>query len=132
MKLGAHEYIDGSKGDVGEQLMKLGGAAVVLSTMANSKLMTACMSGLGPNGRLVTLGASMDPVEVVPGAIIGGQTGCVGHASGTSKDSEDTLLFASLFGVKAITEEYPLEKAQEAFDAMKNGKAHFRGVIVPK
>jgi len=131
LKLGAHDFINSKTHDIGEELKKLGGAKVILSTMAKSELMSAAIGGLANNGRLIVIGASMDPIKAVPAQIIGPQLGVVGHASGTAKDSEDTLLFASLFGVKAITEEYSLADAQKGFDAVKDGKAKYRGVIVP-
>jgi len=131
MKLGAHEFVNSKTNDIGEGLKKLGGANVILSTMDNVELMSKAVGGLATNGRLIIIGASTDAVKVVPASIIGPQLGIIGHASGTSKDSEDTLLFASLFGVKAITEEYSLADAQKGFDAIQNGKAKYRGVIVP-
>ena len=44
-------------------------------------------------------------------------------------DSEDTLNFSKLAGVKPMIETYPLEKAAEAFDRMMSGKARFRVVL---
>jgi len=44
-------------------------------------------------------------------------------------DSEDTLKFSALQGVKSMNEVYPLEKASEAYDRMMSGKARFRVVL---
>ena len=52
-----------------------------------------------------------------------------GWASGTAVDSEDTLRFAELTGVKAMVERYPLEKAKDAYERMQSGKAEFRVVL---
>jgi len=53
----------------------------------------------------------------------------VGWPSGTGMDSEDTLKFSALTGVKPMNEVYPLEKAPEAYERMMSGKARFRAVI---
>jgi D-arabinose 1-dehydrogenase-like Zn-dependent alcohol dehydrogenase len=53
--LGAHEYIDGSKGDMGEALQKLGGASMIVSTAPNPKVISPLLKGLGINGKLLIL-----------------------------------------------------------------------------
>jgi D-arabinose 1-dehydrogenase-like Zn-dependent alcohol dehydrogenase len=62
-QLGAHDYIDASKGDIGEQLQKLGGAACILFTAPNEKLIPSLLAGLAPLGKLIILAASA-PVEI--------------------------------------------------------------------
>ena len=127
--LGAHDYIDSTSQDVGEELQKLGGARVVLATVTNAEAMGATLAGLKPRGSLIVVGASMDPIQVPPAAIIGGSLRIQGHASGTSRDSEDTLDFSALAGVKPMIETVPLEKAAEAYDKMMAGDARFRMVL---
>jgi len=131
MKLGAHDYIDSSKQDPAEALQKIGGARVILSTMSNAEMMTKMVSGLGQNGVLITLGGSMEPLKVASAQIIGNKGRIQGWPSGTSKDSEDTLLFASLFGIEPQVTKFSLDDAQKAYDAMSHGKIHGRAVIVP-
>lgn len=127
--LGAHHYIDSEAGDPGEALTELGGASVILATVTAAEAMSACLGGLAPGGKLLVVGASPDPIEVPPFAIIGGQQSVAGHASGTSKDSEDTLDFSVLSGVRAKIETMPLEQAAEAYDRMMSGDARFRMVL---
>ncbi len=127
--LGAHDYIDSTSQDVGAELRKLGGARVVLATVTNADAMGATLAGLKPRGSLIIVGASMDPIQVPPAAIIGGSLRIQGHASGTSQDSEDTLDFSALAGVKPMIETLPLEKAAEAYDKMLAGDARFRMVL---
>ena len=128
-ELGAHHYIDSTAGDPGEALMELGGASVILATVTAADAMSACVGGLAPGGRMVVVGASMDPIEVPPAALIGAQRSIAGHASGTSMDSEDTLGFSSLAGVRARIETMPLEQANEAYTRMMAGDARFRMVL---
>jgi len=128
-KLGAHHYIDSQATDPAAELQKLGGAAVILCTAPNAKAMTALIDGLGKNGKMVIVGASMEPIEVTPAQLIRGNKGLQGWASGTSTDSEDTLKFAVLTGVRPMIEKYPLERAAEAYDRMMSGKAEYRVVL---
>jgi len=128
-KLGAHIYIDNQATNAAEELQKLGGAKVVLATAPSSKAMSELVNGLGPNGKLVVIGATFDPITVAPVQLIGGSTSIQGWAAGTPADSEDTLNFAELSGVRPMIETYPLEKANEAYDRMMSGKAEFRVVL---
>jgi len=128
-KLGAHEYVDTSAGAPSEALQKLGGAQVILATAPDSKSISALVDGLAGNGTLLIVGAGMESLTVTPLQLIGGRKSIKGWASGTAKDSEDTLRFSSLTGVRPMIERYPLEKAAEAFDQMISGRARFRVVL---
>jgi D-arabinose 1-dehydrogenase-like Zn-dependent alcohol dehydrogenase len=128
-KLGASVYIDSKATNAAEELQKLGGAKVILATAPNSKAMSELIDGLGPNGKLVVIGASFDPIEVTPIQLIMNTRSIQGWASGTPADSEDTLRFSELTGVRPMIETYPLEKAAEAYARMMSGKAEFRVVL---
>jgi alcohol dehydrogenase/propanol-preferring alcohol dehydrogenase len=128
-ELGAHEYVDSTAGDPAEALQKLGGAQVVLSTIAGGDANSAMIGGLGPRGKLIVVGASPEPIEAPPIALIGGNLDVAGHASGSSMDSQDTLAFSALSGVRPRIETLPLERAQEAYDKMMSGDARFRMVL---
>lgn len=127
--LGAHHYVDSERQDVAAELQALGGAKVVLATVTAPQAMTAAIDGLGVRGKLVVVGASPDPIEVTPFQLITGSRAIVGHASGTSKDSEDTLAFSELAGIRPHIETMPLERAAEAYDRMMSGDARFRMVL---
>ena len=128
-ELGARHYIDSTATDPAEELAALGGAKVILATVTNPAAMSAVIGGLSARGKLVVVGASMDPIEVPPAALIGGNKSIVGHASGTSKDSEDTLAFSTLSGIRPRIETMPLEQAAEAYDRMMAGDSRFRMVL---
>jgi D-arabinose 1-dehydrogenase-like Zn-dependent alcohol dehydrogenase len=128
-KLGASVYIDSKATNAAEELQKLGGARVILATAPSSKAMSELIDGLGPNGKLMVIGAAFEPIEVTPVQLIGGSRTIQGWASGTPTDSEDTLRFAELTGVRPMIETYPLEKAAEAFARMMSGHAQFRVVL---
>ena len=128
-KLGAHVYIDSQSTNPAEALQKLGGARVILATAPSSKAMSGLIDGLGPNGKLTVIGATFDPIEVTPIQLINRSRAIQGWASGTPADSEDTLCFAELAGVRPMIETYPLEKAGEAYARMLSRKAEFRVVL---
>jgi D-arabinose 1-dehydrogenase-like Zn-dependent alcohol dehydrogenase len=128
-KLGASLYIDSKATNAAQELQKLGGAQVILATAPSSKAMSALIDGLGPNGKLMVIGAELEPIEVTPLQLILGSRTIQGWASGTPTDSEDTLRFAELTGVRPMIETYPLEKAGEAYARMMSGDAQFRVVL---
>jgi alcohol dehydrogenase/propanol-preferring alcohol dehydrogenase len=128
-KLGAHHYIDSTITDPAAALHELGGVDLILSTVTSSAAMAAAFGGLRPRGKLLVVGASMDPIGVPAAALIGGSKAIVGHASGTSQDSEDTLEFSVLNGVRPMIETMPLESAAEAYQKMISGQARFRMVL---
>ena len=128
-ELGAHHYIDDETQDVASALQALGGAKVVLATVTSNKAMTDTLAGLGRRGELIVVGVNPAPFEVNPFALLGGGHKMYGHASGTSREVEETLQFAALTGIRPMIEELPLADAQSAFDRMLSGKARFRMVL---
>ncbi|HTA67288.1 MAG TPA: alcohol dehydrogenase [Bryobacteraceae bacterium] len=128
-KLGASVYIDSKATNAAQALQKLGGAQVILATAPSSKAMSELIEGLAPNGKLMVIGVTFDPIEVAPVQLITGSRSIQGWAAGTAADSEDTLRFAELTGVRPMIETYPLEKAGEAYARMLSGNAQFRVVL---
>ena len=128
-KLGAHEYIDSTAGDPGKALAKLGGAKVIIATVTSGNAMSEVLGGLGVDGKLIALGASPEPIAVTSLQIIGGRKSVAGWPSGASIDSQDTLKFSVLTGVRPIVQEMPLEKAAEGYKLMMENKARFRIVL---
>ncbi|MGH7973142.1 MAG: zinc-binding dehydrogenase, partial [Limisphaerales bacterium] len=107
-KLGANVYIDSKATNAAEELQKLGGAQAILATAPNSKAMASLIDGLGPNGRLMVVGADFAPMEVTPVQLIVGTRIIQGSVAGTPADNEDTLRFCELTGVRPMIETYPL------------------------
>ncbi|SEJ93418.1 alcohol dehydrogenase [Paraburkholderia diazotrophica] len=128
-QLGAHHYIDSRTQNVADALRALGGAKVVLATVTNGDAMTATLGGLALDGKLIIVGVAEKPIEVPSVQFIMGRNAVQGWPSGTSADSEDTLAFSALSGVKPMIETYPLERAAEAYDRMMSGAARFRVVL---
>jgi D-arabinose 1-dehydrogenase-like Zn-dependent alcohol dehydrogenase len=128
-KLGAHVYVDSAASDPAAELQKLGGARLILATAPDAKAISAIAGGLGSKGELLVVGVPNDPLSISVMQIVGNKQRIQGWPSGGSIDSEDTLRFSVLTGVRPLIEKYPLEKAAEAYDRMLSGKARFRVVL---
>src|SRR5882724_3723285 len=127
-QLGAWHYIDSQAQNPAEELSKLGGARIILATATSGKAMGAVVGGLGIDGKMIVVGAA-DSMEVAPIQLIGGRRSIAGWPSGRSIDSQDTLRFSALTGVRSMNEVFPLERAAEAYERMMSGKARFRVVL---
>ncbi len=128
-KLGAHIYIDSAATNAAAELQKLGGAQVILATAPSGKAMSDLLPGLAPRGTMLVIGASGDPLQASTGLMIQGSKRIQGWASGIPTDSEDTLRFAELTGVRPMIEKFPLDRVNEAYAQMMSGKAQFRVVL---
>jgi D-arabinose 1-dehydrogenase-like Zn-dependent alcohol dehydrogenase len=131
-KLGAQHYIDNQTQDAAAELAKLGGTKAILATLTSGKAMSAVLGGLAVNGKLIIVGAADEPLEVNGNLMFGGRRSIMGWPSGNSIDSQDTLSFSMLTGVRAMTEVFPLERAAEAYEHMMSGKARFRAVLTTR
>lgn len=127
--LGASVYIDSASTNAAEALQQLGGARVILATAPSSQAMSELIDGLGPNGTFIVIGVTFDPMEVTPVQLVSGSWTIQGWNTGTPADSEDTLQFSEMTGVRPWIETYPLEQAGEAYTRMMSGKAQFRVVL---
>ena len=128
-KLGADLYIDSVATDAAAELQKLGGARVILATAPTGKSMSALVGGLTANGTLLLVGVPTDPIEVTAGQLVFSTKRIQGWLAGIPTDSEDTLRFAEMTGVRPMIEKYPLAKAAEGYAHMMSGKAEFRVVL---
>ena len=127
-QLGAWHYIDSQSQDPAAELAKLGGARAILATVTNGEAMSAVQGGLGVNGMLMVIGAAPS-MQVSPLLLIGGRRSIKGWYSGTAIDSQETLAFSVLSGVRSMNEVFPLERVTEAYERMLSGKARFRAVL---
>ncbi len=127
-QLGASVYIDSQAQDPAAELLKLGGAKVILATATSGAAMSAVQGGVAVNGTLLIVGAAESmQVSLIP--LFMGCRSVKGWYSGTSIDSQDTLAFSVRAGVRSMNETYPLERVAEAYDRMMSGKARFRVVL---
>ena len=128
-RLGARHYIDTTSATPAEALQKLGGARVALATAPDAKSISALVGGLAPDGKLLVVGAAMEPLSISALDLIGARRSVQGWPSGTAIDSEDTLRFSALSGVRPMIEKFPLAHVAEAYERMIRGKVRFRAVL---
>jgi D-arabinose 1-dehydrogenase-like Zn-dependent alcohol dehydrogenase len=126
--LGAWRYIDNQAQDPAAELLKLGGAKVILATVTEGEAMAAVEGGLAVNGTMMLIGA-VSALQVSPLHLLGGRRSVKGWYSGMAIDAQDTLAFSVLSGVRSMNEVFPLEKVNEAYERMISGKARFRVVL---
>lgn len=131
LDLGAHHCINSSTMNVGQKLHSLGGAKLILSTVTSGKAISEAAKGLAPNGKLIIVGVTEDPVIIDTVPLVGGRNQIEGWPSGVAADSEDTLKFCARSGVKPKIELYHLKEAEKAYHHMISGKARFRVVLKP-
>ncbi|OAG01986.1 alcohol dehydrogenase 1 [Paraphaeosphaeria sporulosa] len=127
-ELGAHEYIDSSKGDAGEALQNLGGAKLVVTTSPSADVISPLLKGLGILGKLLILSVPGE-VPVNTGVMLRYALTVQVWPCGSAVDAEDTIQFTELQDINCMIEKFPLDKANDAFNHMMSGKVRFRAVI---
>ena len=132
LRLGAHRYLDSDSVNPAEELNRLGGARVIMATAPNSKAISALVDGLGLDGMLLTIAGTFEPMAVSPGQLIAKRRSLQGWPAGTSKDSEDTVNFCALTGIRPMVEEFALEDAAKGYERMITNQARFRVVLVSR
>ncbi len=128
-QLGAHHYVDTSAGDAAAALQKLGGARVILATAPDAKSISALVDGLSVNGNLVVPAAPNEPLAISAVALLLHRRTVTGWYSGHARDSQDTLEFSALAGVRPMIEKFPLSRVAEGYERMHSGKVRFRAVL---
>lgn len=129
-QLGAHEYVDTGKVSAADGLQKLGGADLVVAVAPSGEAMASTLGGLKSRGKLLLLAAPHDPIPLNGFGMLSGKT-VAGWPSGTAIDSEDTLNFSKLTGVRPRIEKFKLEQTNEAYAKVMENQVRFRAVLVP-
>jgi D-arabinose 1-dehydrogenase-like Zn-dependent alcohol dehydrogenase len=130
-ELGADAYIDTEVSDPAQELLRMGGARVVLATAPSGKAIASIMAGLGANGQLLVVALPQDSTEINLASLIYTPRSIQGWPGGSTTDSEDTLHFSVLRHVRPLTETFPLERADTAYQSMMSNQVRFRAVLTP-
>jgi D-arabinose 1-dehydrogenase-like Zn-dependent alcohol dehydrogenase len=128
-QLGAQHYVDATAQDVVAELLKLGGASVILATAPNAQAISGLVDALAPIGRLLVPAAPLEPLSINVFSLITKRSSVGGWYSGTAKDSQATLEFSVLSGIHSMIEKYPLDRVAEAYEQMHSGRMRFRVVL---
>ena len=129
-QLGAHEYVDTDKVPAAQGLQKLGGADLVLATAPNAEAISSTVDGLKIRGKLLIVAAPFDPLKISAFSLLSGRS-IDGWPSGSAFDSEETVVFSVLAGVRARVEVFKLEQAEQALGKMLANRVRFRAVLTP-
>ena len=126
-ELGAHHFVNTR--DTGA-LKKVAGCYDLLLTTVNADQdWAAYVSALRPKGKLVFLGVPDSPVQVAVNALVGGVKQVAGSKIGSPSDLAEMLDVAARHGVKAITERFAMDKANEAIARVKKNQVRYRAVL---
>jgi len=128
-ELGAHHYINTKTTDAPAELLKLGGASIIVQTAPNPKAVSGLINGLAPGGHLLSL-APVGAVEFDTGVLLGKNASVTGWPSGHALDSEEAIRFANNHGIKCLVERFSLNDVQAAVDSLIAGKPRFRNVLI--
>lgn len=130
-QLGANHYIDSNDLHPGQALFELGGADLILSTASTTEPLSELSTGLSIGGQLTIIGVDGGDITVSAAQLMMNRQIITGHLTGSANDTEQTMKFAHLHGVKPLIERMPLDQANEAIARISAGKPRFRIVLEP-
>jgi len=123
-QLGADEVVKDGAG-----LAKLGGADLILGTSNSTDAMSDSIKGLRPDGRFVLMGFDAKNLQVSPSDLIMKRIQILGSQQNRRDFLYEALDFVAQGKVKVMTETYPFDKYQEAYERVEQGKPRFRAVL---
>ena len=129
-ELGANHVI-ARNGDVGQQLLDIGGVDVILSTTVDPGDIASAMRGLRIGGSFVVTGMTADPLSIIPAGFAFAQHKIIGSIIGSRGEQLELLELAVRNGILPITEIYSLEQANEAHSRLREQKVRLRAVLTP-
>lgn len=126
-RLGAHNVIDTHSKDA---LKKAAGSFnFILSTVNVGLEWQLYLDALAPKGRLSVVGVAPEPLPVPAFSLIAGERSVGGSPSGAPAAVAKMLDFCARHSISAVTEEFPMTKANEALEHLAAGKARYRIVL---
>jgi len=127
IEMGAHETINSRDGDA---LAAAAGRFDLLISTVNVKLdWNGYIGTLKPKGRLHMVGATLEPMDIAAMPVIMGQRAISGSPVGSPATIATMLEFAARHGIEPKTEHFSMDKANEALDHLREGKARYRIVL---
>jgi propanol-preferring alcohol dehydrogenase len=130
-ELGAHHAILATRAEVGQKLLEMGGADVVLSTTIDAHAIGCALQGLRPQGALVVIGMTTDPLPIVPAQLAVFEQRVIGSSVGARCDYQELLQLAVQNNIRPMTETYALDEVNEVHDRLRANKVRFRAVLTP-
>jgi len=123
MKLGASQVV------TNEELKAVGGADIILVTSNSYKLALDTLKGLRPEGLMVIMGFSNEPLNVSAFSLLSNRHHIIGSQQNGIEYLYEALDYVAKGKVKVMTETYDLEDIAQVYDRVANGQVRFRAVI---
>jgi propanol-preferring alcohol dehydrogenase len=95
------------------------------------ELVPAALRAVRKGGRVVCAGIHMSDIPSFPYSILWGEREIRSIANLTRRDGEEFLPLAAQIPVETTVHRYPLERANEALDDLRNGRFSGAAVLVP-
>jgi uncharacterized zinc-type alcohol dehydrogenase-like protein len=125
--MGAHHFINTR--DTGALKKVAGSFDLLLATVSADQDWAGLIAALRPKGTLCVLGVPPSALQIPAFALISGQKQLAGSPTGSPRDIHEMLDVAARHGVKAITERFPMAKANEAVARVKKNLVRYRAVL---
>ncbi len=125
--LGAHHFINTR--DTGALKKVAGSFDFLLSTVSADQDWQGYVNALRPKGSLCVVGVPPSPIQLQAFSLIGSQRGMAGSPTGSPRDLHEMLDVAARHNVRAITERFPMAKANEAVAKVKRNQVRYRAVL---
>ena len=107
-----------------------GSLDLILSTINVPLDIPGLLEALAPRGRLHIVGAILKPMEVPAFGLILGQKSVAGSPMGSPSGLDRMLAFCARHSIAPVVEFMPMSQLNEAFERLRQGKAHYRIVLV--
>jgi len=127
LELGAHHFVNTR--DIAAVKKLSGSFDLILSTISADQDFQTFIGALRPKGTLVLLGASPTPIQIAGSSLIGADKAIAGSSTGSPRDLGEMLDIAARHNIKAITESFPMKKANEAIARLKKNQVRYRAVL---
>jgi uncharacterized zinc-type alcohol dehydrogenase-like protein len=125
--LGAHHFVNTRDTSALKKLN--GGFDLLLSTVGADQDWPSYIAALRPKGMLCVVGVPTGPLQLPAFPMIAGQRAVSGSPIGSPRDLHEMLDVAARHNVKAITETFPMAKANEAVAKVKKNQVRYRAVL---
>jgi len=125
--MGAHHFVNTR--DTATLKKMTGEFDLLLSTVSADQDWQAYINALRPKGTLCVVGVPPSPLQIQAFSLIGGQKNLSGSPIGSPRDLHEMLDVAARHSVKAITERFPMAKANDAVDKVKKNQVRYRAVL---
>ncbi len=127
--LGASQALNAAAPDTVKAMRALGGAHVAVVTSAARAAYDTALKCLRPSGTLAVVGLPAEALSFAALALVSNEVHIVGSAVGTRDDVRAVLAMAAAGQIRCHTETQPLERINEVFEQMGQGRISGRVVL---